>query len=111
MPRANLKSAEKLIAAGQPVVSHTGSFVGDWKFDDDSYAYVVQSYGVTVAELRRKRMLDEHGKRALNNRGQAKYELDLWITPKKYSVTTSRHTNLAYRALLIQLQREEANNE
>ena len=111
MPRANLKSAEKLIAAGLPVVSHTGSFVGDWRFDDDSYAYVVKSYGVLIAELRRKRVLDENGKRVMNSRGQAKYELDLWITPTKYSVTTSRHTNLASKALRIQLQREEANNE
>jgi hypothetical protein len=111
MPRANLKSAEKLIAAGLPVVSHTGSFVGDWKFDDDSYAYVVQSYGVPVAELRRKSVLDSNGKRALNSRGKIKYDLELWITPQKYSVTTSRHTNLAGRALLIQLQREEAENE
>jgi hypothetical protein len=111
MPRANLKLAERLIEAGQPVVSHTGSFTGDWRFDDDSYAYVVSSYGVPVAELRRKRVLDSNGKRALNSRGQAKYDLELWITPQKYSVTTSRHTNLASRALLIQLQREEAENE
>ena len=111
MPRANLKLAERLIEAGQPVVSHTGSFTGDWRFDDDSYAYVVSSYGVPVAELRRNRVLDSNGKRALNSRGQAKYDLELWITPQKYSVTTSRHTNLASRALQIQLQREEANNE
>jgi hypothetical protein len=109
MPRANLKLAERLVEAGQPVVSLTGSFVGDWRFDDDSYAYVVSSYGVPVAELRRKRVLDENGKRVMNSRGQAKYDLDLWITPTKYSVTTSRHTNLASRALKIQLQREAEN--
>jgi hypothetical protein len=109
MPRANLKLAERLVEAGQPVVSLTGSFVGDWRFDDDSYAYVVSSYGVPVAELRRKRVLDEDGKRVMNSRGQAKYDLDLWITPTKYSVTTSRHTNLASRALKIQLQREAEN--
>jgi hypothetical protein len=100
-----------MIEAGQPAVSNTGSFVGDWRFDDDSYAYVVSSYGVPVAELRRKRVLDENGKRVMNKRGQAKYNLELWITPVKYSVTTSRHTNLARRALRVQLMREEAENE
>jgi hypothetical protein len=99
-----------MIEAGQPAVSNTGSFVGDWRFDDDSYAYVVSSYGVPVAELRRKRVLDEQGKRVMNSKGQAKYELDLWITPQKYSVTTSRHTNLAARALRIQLMREAEDN-
>jgi hypothetical protein len=111
MGRVSLKHAERLVETGQPAVSNTGSFTADWRFDDDSYAYVVKSYGVPIAELRRKRMLDEHGKRAINSRGQAKYELDLWITSQRYSVTTSRHTNLAARALRIQLQREEANNE
>ena len=112
MPKAHLKHAERLIEAGQPVVSTTGNFIGDWQFDDNKgYAYVVKSYGVPVAELRRTRVLDSEGKRVMNSKGQAKYDLSLWVTPKKYSVTTSRHTNLAYRALLIQLQREEANNE
>jgi hypothetical protein len=111
MPRVNLRQAERLIETGQPAVSNTGSFTADWRFDDDSYSYVVSSYGVPVAELRRKRVLDEHGKRAMNSKGQAKYELDLWITPQKYSVTTSRHTNLAARALRIQLMREETSNE
>jgi len=110
MARVNLKLAERMIEAGQPAVSNTGSFVGDWRFDDDSYAYVVSSYGVPVAELRRKRVLDEQGKRVMNSKGQAKYELDLWITPQKYSVTTSRHTNLAARALRIQLMREAEDN-
>ena len=112
MPKANLKLAERLIEAGQPVESTTGSFTGDWQFDDNKgYAYVVKSYGVPVAELRRTRVLDSEGKRVMNSRGQAKYELSLWVTPQKYSVTTSRHTNLASRALRLQLQREEANNE
>lgn len=112
MPKANLKLAERLIEAGQPVVSSTGSFTGDWQFDDDKgYAYVVKSYGVPVAELRRTRVLDSEGKRVMDSRGQAKYELSLWVTPQKYSVTTSRHTSLASRALRLQLQREEANNE
>ena len=110
MARVNLKLAERLVEAGQPAVSLTGSFVGDWRFDNDSYAYVVSSYGTPVAELRRKRVLDEQGKRVMNSGGQAKYELDLWITPQKYSVTTSRHTNLAARALRIQLMREEQDN-
>lgn len=111
MPRVNLRQAERLIELGKPAVSNTGSFVADWRFDDDSYAYVVSSYGVPIAELRRKRVLDEQGKRVLNSKGQVKYDLDLWITPQKYSVTTSRHTNLASRALRVQLIREEANNE
>ena len=112
MPKANLKHADELIRAGQPVVSSTGNFTGDWQFDDDKgYAYVVKSYGVPVAELRRTRVLDSEGKRVMNSRGQAKYDLSLWVTPQKYSVTTSRHTSLARRALRIQLMREEAENE
>jgi hypothetical protein len=112
MPRVSLRSAERLIEAGQPVQSNTGSFTGDWQFDDNKgYAYVVKSYGVPVAELRRTRVLDSEGKRVMNSRGHAKYNLELWITPVKYSVTTSRHTSLARRALRIQLMREEAENE
>lgn len=111
MPRVNLRQAERLIEAGQPAVSNTGSFTADWRFDDDSYAYVVSSYGVPIAELRRRRAVDSSGQRAMNSKGHAKYDLDLWITPQKYSMTTSRHTNLAARALRVQLIREEANNE
>jgi len=110
MAKVSLKLAERMIEAGQPAVSNTGSFVGDWRFDDDSYAYVVSSYGVPVAELRRKRVLDENGKRVINERGQVEYNLELWITPVKYSVTTSKHTTIAKRALKIQLQREEEEN-
>jgi hypothetical protein len=98
-----------MIEAGQPATSNTGSFVGDWRFDDDSYAYVVSSYGVPVAELRRHRVVDANGQRVMNERGQAKYNLELWVTPVKYSVTTSKHTNIANRALKIQLQREVEN--
>jgi hypothetical protein len=110
MPKANLKHAEQMIEAGQPVVSNTGSFVGDWKFDEDSYAYVVSSYGVPVAELRRRRVVDSSGQRVMNSRGQAKYDLELWITPVKYSVTTSKHTTIAKRALQLQLTREAEEN-
>jgi hypothetical protein len=111
MPRVSLRQAERLIETGQPVVSYTGSFTADWRFDDDSYAYVVKSYGVPIAELSRFRAVDNSGQKALNNKGQAKYNLHLWVTPTKYSVTTSRHTNLASRALRVQLRREEASNE
>lgn len=111
MPRANLKHAERLIEAGQPVVSSTGSFVGDWRFDQTSFCYVVSSYGVPIAELRRHVALNEDGTRAMTSTGKVKYNFELWITPSKYSVTTSRHTSLASRALRIQLQREVANNE
>ena len=110
MARVSLRHAERMIEAGQPAVSNTGSFVGDWRFDDDSYTYVVSSYGMPVAELRRKRVLDENGKRVINERGQVEYNLELWITPVKYSVTTSKHTTIAKRALNIQLLREVENN-
>ena len=110
MAKASLRLAERMIEAGQPVVSNTGSFVGDWKFDDDGFAYVVSSYGVPVAELRRHRVVDANGQRVMNERGQAKYNLELWITPVKYSVTTSKHTTIAKRALNIQLLREAENN-
>ena len=111
MARVNLRQAERLIEMSQPVVSRTGSFTADWRFDDDSYAYVVKSYGVPVAELSRFRAVDSSGEKVVNSKGQAKYNFHLWVTPTKYSVTTSKHTTIAKRALQLQLIREEANNE
>jgi len=109
MAKVNLKLAERLIEAGQPVVSSTGNLTADWQFDDDSYAYVVSSYGVPVASLFRKVILDEEGNRVRDDKGRLKYGLDLVVTTQRFSVTTSRHTNIAKRALKIQLQREMEN--
>jgi hypothetical protein len=109
MGRVNLRLAERMIEAGQPVVSLTGSLTADWQFDDDSYSYVVRSYGVDVAKVERKQIKDSEGNLVRTAEGKPKYDLTLWVTPTRYSVTTSRHTNLAKRALQIQLTREAEN--
>jgi hypothetical protein len=103
MKRVSLKHAEKLISVGEPVVSNTGSLVGDTSFDDNGWEYTVTSYGVPIGKVRREVILNPDGSWAVGLRGARQYKKTLWITDQKWSVTTSKHTNLARRALKIQM--------
>lgn len=55
--------------------------------------YVVTSYGVPIAKVTYTRYTDEQGNTA--------YHREVWITDQKYSVTTSKHTGMARRALQV----------
>jgi hypothetical protein len=110
MPRVSLRHAETLIAEGKPVVSHTGNLAGDTSFDDTGWEYTVFSYGVPIGSIRRQAIRNPDGSYAKDDQGKVALTEELWITDKKYSVTTSRHTNLARRALTLQLKRGQHND-
>lgn len=60
-------------------------------FDDKGWEYVVKSYGVPIARMRVEDVKNEDGIVVGWNK-------TLWVTPERYSVTTSAHTSLARRA-------------
>lgn len=109
MARVSLRHAELLIGEAKPVVSHTGSLYGDTSFDDNGWEYTVYSYGVPIGKIRREAIRNADGSYAKDDQGKVAITEELWITDKKYSVTTSRHTNLARRALTLQLRRGQHN--
>ena len=59
-------------------------------FDDAGWEYVVKSYGVPIAKMR----IDDVKEDGI----VVGWSRTLWITPERYSVTTSAHTTLARRA-------------
>jgi hypothetical protein len=77
-----------------PFTNSTGSMTGDTAFDDKGMTYIVKSYGVPIAEVRHDEVKDKDGK-------VIGYTRSVWITERKYSVTTSKHTTYARRALVI----------
>jgi hypothetical protein len=109
MARVSLRHAEILISEAKPVVSHTGNLAGDTSFDDNGWEYTVWSYGVPIGKLRREAVRNADGSYAKDDQGKVAITTKLWITDKKYSVTTSRHTNIARRALMIQKLRGQVN--
>lgn len=72
----------------------TGTLTADTSFDDKGMTYVVKSYGVPIAEVRHNEIKNEHGH-------VTGYTREVWITSLKYSVTTSKHTTYARRALVV----------
>lgn len=62
-------------------------------FDDAGWEYVVKSYGVPIARVR----VDD----VKENGVVVGWKKTLWITPTKYSVTTSAHTSLVRRGYNI----------
>ena len=89
---ANAKLSINLMRVEQPFMNSTGTMTADSCFDDEGFTYVVKSYGVDIARVRHREYTDINGKK--------NYTREVWITDKKYSVTTSKHTTYARRALL-----------
>ncbi len=58
-------------------------------FDDNGWEYVIKSYGVPIAKVR----VDD----VKENGVVVGWKKTLWVTPQKYSVTTSAHTSLVRR--------------
>lgn len=91
--RANAKESIEIMKCEAPFRNSTGTMTGDTAFDDKGYVYIVKSYGVPIATVRHEEYT------AIDGRKQ--YTREVWITPTKYSVTTSKHTTYAKRALVI----------
>jgi hypothetical protein len=70
----------------------TGSLKGENIYIDGHRYYNVYSYGVLIAEVAYQGLLNTES-------GEASFKRVVWITPRKYSVTTSKHTGMARRAL------------
>ncbi len=67
----------------------TRSMWGFKSFDDYGWEYVIRSYGVDICKVR----VDEVKENGL----VIGWKKSLWVTPERYSVTTSTHTNLVRR--------------
>jgi hypothetical protein len=93
MPKLNRREAAYAIQSEQEFKSHTGSLTARWEQEGSTKTYLVCSYGVPVARViySFEQMSD----------GDIVQTRNVWITPQKYSVTTSNHTNLARRSINI----------
>lgn len=81
------RQVENAIQSLVPFSISTGNMTG-YKADYGTRTeYSIYSYGVLIARLE------------FTLKGIQWVTTNKWITDKKYSVTTSRHTNLARRAL------------
>jgi hypothetical protein len=95
MPRMMVTQREVVdrIRNEEAFVLTTGSMRGDKAFDDNGWTYYITSYGVDVGRIRHEQTKHEDG--------SITWETKLWVTPQRYSVTTSRHTGYVRRALNI----------
>ena len=93
-PRVNAQTSIEMMKCEAMFQNSTGTMTADTEFDDKGMTYVVMSYGVPIARVRHNEQKNEHGH-------VIGYTREVWITPQKYSVTTSKHTTYARRALVI----------
>jgi hypothetical protein len=92
------REVETRIKCESPFVLTTGNMRGNIAFDDTGWTYYVTSYGVDIARVRYEQVMGPDGEWERESNGKIKLEVTHWITPVRYSVTTSRHTNYARRA-------------
>lgn len=93
-PVVNAQKSIEMMKCEMPFRNATGSMTADSVFDDKGFTYVVKSYGVDVGRVRHEEIKNEQGE-------VTGYTREVWITSDKYSVTTSKHTTYARRALVI----------
>ena len=93
MPTVNLRTASNYIETEQDFKSSTGSLRGVNTWSNGVRSYTVFSYSEPIARV-------EYIMTQLDD-GDIITEREIWVTPRKFSVTTSRHTNLARRALQV----------
>lgn len=91
MPKVNLQTASKFIEHEREFESSTGSLKGINLMSNGTRSYIVFSYSEPIARVDYVMTQEPDG--------DITTERQLWFTPRKFSVTTSRHTNLARRAL------------
>lgn len=93
MPTVNLKQASDYISGESDFKSSTGSLRGVTTWSNGVRSYTVFSYSEPIARV-------EYVMTQMND-GDVVTEREVWVTPKKFSVTTSRHTGIARRALQV----------
>lgn len=93
-PVVNARKSIEMMKCEMPFRNANSTMTADSVFDDKGFTYVVRSYGVDVGRVRHNEVKNEKGE-------VIGYTREVWITDQKYSVTTSKHTTYAKRALLI----------
>lgn len=91
--RVSLKEASKYIETEQDFESSTGNMRGENDWSEGVRSYTVFSYKEPIAHV--------HYVMTQMDDGDIVTERQVWITPKKFSMTTSRHTGIARRALQV----------
>lgn len=93
MTRINLKEALVRIECELDFESSTGALRGVTDWDTGTRRYTVYSYREPIARVQYLMNQQEDG--------DVTTERVVWITPQKFSVTTSKHTGIARRALRV----------
>ena len=93
MYRVNLKTASNYIETEQDFESSTGSLRGVNTWSNGVRSYTVYSYREPIARVEYIMTQDING--------DVDVERKVWVTPQKFSVTTSKHTGIARRALQV----------
>jgi hypothetical protein len=89
----NLKDAQALIECEVDFTSSTGALRGVNDWSTGLREYTVYSYREPIARVTYTMTQQDDG--------DVVTERVLWITPSKFSVTTSKHTGIARRALRV----------
>jgi hypothetical protein len=91
--KVNRKEAVTRIECELPFVLSTGSLRGENVTIDGVRQYVVHSYAEPIATVTYTQDYDENNDVVISR--------NIWITDKKFSVTTSIHTGIARRGLKV----------
>lgn len=83
----NRRQIPAAIEAGEEFSGSNQTIWAFKSFDDKGWSYEVKSYGVVIGRMRVDDVKDEDG-------NVVAHKKTLWITPTRYSVTTSAHTSL-----------------
>jgi hypothetical protein len=93
LSRMNRREAQACMAREYAFKSHTGNLRAEWYQEGSTKIYTVFSYAEPIARVIYS--FDQQPD------GDIVRTRDVWFTPDKYSITTSNHTNLARRAIVI----------
>jgi hypothetical protein len=91
--KVNRKEAVVRIECELPFVLSTGSLRGDNYVVDGIRQYVVHSYAEPIARVTYSEDYDDNNDVVTTR--------NVWVTDKKFSVTTSIHTGIARRGLKV----------
>jgi hypothetical protein len=93
MSKVTNEGAQVRIECETAFETHNGTLRGINTWSDGVREYTVYSYREPIARVTYTMTQQEDG--------DVVTERHIWITPQKFSVTTSRHTNIARRALQV----------
>jgi hypothetical protein len=91
--KVNRKDAVERVANEQDFILSTGSLRGYNTVIDSVRQYVVMSYAEPIATVTYTQDYDENNDVVTSR--------NIWVTDKKFSVTTSIHTGIARRGLKV----------